>query len=476
MEIRFRGILATLAVLAAGTISAETALADSIEADITRTKYGVPHIKADNVKSLSAGYAYAFAEDNLCTIASEYVTVNAKRSKFFGPDETWTFSGNGSTYRNVDADIYFQWVKKRKIVEKLIKKKPPLGPKPGVRRGVAGYVKGYNAYLKKTGVGNLPDERCAGENWVRPIRRIDVYRRFFQLGILASSGAAISGIATAEPSGPGAVARLEAQRDEMLDDGSALERLQPDIGSNAYGFGKEATENGRGLVYGNPHFPWDGSERLYQTHLTIPGEIDVAGASLYGVPLVLIGHTRGLAWSHTVATAWRFTPFRLQLGSTPYTYVVDGEEKDMRKTDVTIKALADGGGTEEVTRSIYSTRVRADADGPGRDPPALDLWIGVRAQGRERNQLPLPQPLPRQQPRPNGSPVRPYPAALSGHPLGQLDRSRQDGRGLLLDARRDSLRRRRKVGRVRRRFRGVRDARAADPRRLALGVRLGFVR
>ncbi len=64
----------------------------------------------------------------------------------------------------------------------------------------------------------------------------------------------------------------------MLADGSALSKLQPQIGSNAYAFGKEATENGRGLVYGNPHFPWDGSERLYQTHLKIPGKVDVAGA------------------------------------------------------------------------------------------------------------------------------------------------------------------------------------------------------
>ena len=79
----------------------------------------------------------------------------------------------------------------------------------------------------------------------------------------------------------------------MFATGEGLARLQPQIGSNAYGFGREATDNGRGLVLGNPHFPWDGSERLYQAHLRIPGEVDVAGGTLYGVPLILIGHTRG---------------------------------------------------------------------------------------------------------------------------------------------------------------------------------------
>ena len=355
MKSRAWGIAAALVAIGTVALMPAQAGAKPVKAKVVRTEYGIPHIKADDIRSLAAGYAYAFAEDNLCTIASEYVTVNAKRSKYFGPEERWTFSGNGTTYKNIDADIYFGWVKKQGTVEDMVAQKAPLGPKRGVRRGVAGYVKGYNAYLEKTGVNNLPDARCRGADWVRPIRKIDVYRRFFQLGILASSGAAISGIATAEPAGAARAAEQQATQDEMLEDGSALSKLQPQVGSNAYAFGKEATQNGRGLVYGNPHFPWDGSERLYQTHLKIPGKVDVAGASLYGVPLVLIGHTRGLAWSHTVATAWRFTPYKLTLGSDPHTYVVDGQTKDMEKTEVTVKALGDGGELEEVTRSIYST-------------------------------------------------------------------------------------------------------------------------
>jgi acyl-homoserine-lactone acylase len=355
--VRIRAWGIAIAIAAIGTVALVPAEASAkpIRAKIVRTKYGIPHIKAKNIRSLSAGYAYALAQDNICSIASEYVTTSAKRSRFFGPDEDWTFSGSGITYKNIDADVYFQWVKDQGAVEKLAALKPPLGPKRGVKQGVAGYVKGYNAYLRDVGVDNIPDPRCRGAEWVRPIRKIDEYRRFYQLGILASSGAAIGGIATAEPATGGALAAQQAQQDEMLADGSALSRLQLHIGSNAYAFGKEATKNGKGLVYGNPHFPWDGSERFYQAHLTIPGKVDVAGGSLYGVPLILIGHTRGLAWSHTVATAWRFTPFKLTLGPDPHTYVVDGETKDMEKTDVTVKASDGNGGFTDVNRSIYST-------------------------------------------------------------------------------------------------------------------------
>ena len=211
----------------------------------------------------------------------------------------------------------------------------------------------------------IPDPRCRGKEWVRPIKPIDVYRRFFQLGILASSGAVIDGIVGASPASPARRAggrRAAGRRCSRPARGSS--RLQPQIGSNAYGLGREATDNGRGMVLGNPHFPWDGSERLYQAHLRIPGKVDVAGGTLYGVPLILIGHTRGLAWSHTVATAWRFTPFKLQLPpGDPYSYVVDGETKPMEATEVKV-------GDE--TRTIYSTAVRPDDQRPGRHPAAVD--------------------------------------------------------------------------------------------------------
>jgi acyl-homoserine-lactone acylase len=349
-----RRTLVAMALLALAVPGA--AEAAPLKAKIQRTKFGIPHITAKNVESLAAGFAYAFAQDNICTIASEYVTVRAERSRFFGPDKTWRFSGNGSTYRNLDADVYFEWVKKEGAVEALLAKKPPNGPTAEVRRGIRGYVAGYNRYLRDVGVKKIRDRRCRGAAWVRPIKEIDVYRRFYQLGILASSGAVIEGIATARPSSGGEARAQQARQDHMLATGEGLSRLQPKIGSNAYGFGREATDNGRGLVLGNPHFPWDGSERLYQTHLRIPGKVDVSGGTLYGVPLVLIGHTRGLAWSHTVATAWRFTPFKLTLApGDPYSYVVDGETKPMKKTEVSVQALAEGGKLEKQTRTIYST-------------------------------------------------------------------------------------------------------------------------
>ena len=361
MSSRASALIAILLTLAALVAPGAAAAKGDLEAQIRWTKYGVPHITADDWRSAGFGYAYAFAKDNLCTVADTYVTVAGERSRYFGADESWKFSGNGAVYNNLDSDFYFGQINESGIVEDLIRRPPPEGPLPELKRIVGGYVAGYNHYLRKTGIGKLPDRRCRGEEWVRPITKLDVYRRFHQLGSLASGGAAISGIADAAPvlGGASRVARaMHAQEEAVaaLESGEAEDFFPIDVGSNAYGLGSETTANGRGMVLGNPHFPWDGAERLYQAHITIPGKLDVSGGSLYGVPAVLIGHTRGLAWSHTVASAWRFTPFELTLApGDPYSYIVDGQMKAMEARTITVKALTEGGGLEDRSRTLYST-------------------------------------------------------------------------------------------------------------------------
>ncbi|MDX6584137.1 MAG: acyl-homoserine-lactone acylase [Solirubrobacterales bacterium] len=353
-------VLSAAALMAMLPASAPAATGGKMRATITRTKYGVPHIRSRTWQGLGFGYAYAFAEDNICTIADSYVTVSAERSRYFGPDETWKFSGNGAVNKNIDSDFFYARINESGIVEDLISRPPPEGPAPELKKIVHGYVAGYNAYLRDTGVDNIPDKRCRGADWVRPITELDVYRRFHQLGSLASSGAAITGIGAAAPAIPAPrVAKAERAQDRSVDElanGGADGFFPLDSGSNAIGLGSEATKSGAGMVLGNPHFPWDGAERLYQAQLTIPGKLDVTGGSLYGVPAVLIGQNRYLAWSHTVASAWRFTPFQLTLvPGDPHSYLVDGQPRAMKPVDLTVKALATDGSLEDRTRTLYET-------------------------------------------------------------------------------------------------------------------------
>ncbi|MEA2346959.1 MAG: acyl-homoserine-lactone acylase, partial [Thermoleophilaceae bacterium] len=348
--------LAVLAVVALLGIAAPAA-AKAPTATITRSAHGVPNIEAKNFEGVAYGYGYAFAQDNICTIADSYVTVNAERSRYFGPKRTWVFSGNGQRFTNLNSDFFFQRINDDKVVEKLAAQKPPVGPMPEILKGVKGYTRGYNQYLEDTGRDNITDPSCRGEPWVRKIKPITVLRRFYELALLASQGVAIDGIATAQPPTPDLLGGVltKSQQTGMVEE---LGEKLPlgGLGSNAVALGSEGTRNGSGMLLGNPHFPWDGAERFYQAHLTIPGKVNVSGGSLYGVPIILIGHTDNLAWSHTVSTAFRFTPFELKLvPGSPTSYLVDGQVHKMQAHPVSVKAMKPGGGLETRSRTLYTS-------------------------------------------------------------------------------------------------------------------------
>jgi acyl-homoserine-lactone acylase len=341
----------------------------SLKATIRRTSHGIPHILADDYAGLGYGYGYALAEDNICVLADIYVTVDGERTRFsgsspmgtFGPTGSWSQGGNNTRPGNLNSDFFFQRIKDRGTIEALLALDPPQGPGPELKEGVRGYVAGYNKYLSDTGVDNLPDASCKGKPWVRPITEMDAYRRFYQLGLIASQGVVIDGIGGAAPTlDPGP---LPTQADFA---GIADEFPLGGIGSNAVALGPDATDNGKGKLLGNPHFPWDGSERFYEAQLTIPGVVNAEGGSLFGVPVINIGHTDHLAWSHTVSTAYRFTPFELRLvPGDPHSYFYGNQIEQMRADDVTVQVRNGDGSLSPQTRTLYSTQPHAEGGGGG---------------------------------------------------------------------------------------------------------------
>jgi acyl-homoserine-lactone acylase len=180
--------------------------------------------------------------------------------------------------------------------------------------------------------------------------------------LLASSDTVISGIAEAAP--PTAAGRIpqpgstaaSAQR-MGAEIAAALRARSASLGSNAVAIGSAGTSDHRGLLLGNPHFPWLGTERFYQSQLTIPGKINVTGASLFGIPLILIGHNQSVAWSHTVSTAFRFVPYQLTLVTGhPTEYLVNGHPVAMVPRKVTIMVKRPNGKLAPFTRTLWWTR------------------------------------------------------------------------------------------------------------------------
>lgn len=100
----------------------------------------------------------------------------------------------------------------------------------------------------------------------------------------------------------------------------------------------------------------EGPDRFYQSHLTIPGELNVSGASFLGVPMILIGFNDNVAWSHTVSTAKRFGLFQLTLAQGDATsYMRDGQAVKMKAVPISIEVRGSSGSASTVTRTLYKS-------------------------------------------------------------------------------------------------------------------------
>ncbi|MGP2442722.1 penicillin acylase family protein [Streptomyces sp. JW3] len=348
--------LAALAVMGPQTAAAQTG---PDAPTIRYTEYGIPHIIASDYEGLGTGYGYAAAKDNICTLADTYLTVGAQRSRYLGPDGKASPGQAQDSTTNLNSDLYFQRIKDNRVVERLVALPAPDGPEPEVEDAIRGYVKGYNRYLAETGVDGISDPACRGAAWVGPITELDVYRHAHAEIIMGSTDALLDGQVNAAPPGAttaGAPAASPARTATRIREALARSRQQS-MGSNALAVGSQGVSGGTGMLLANPHFPWQGKNRMWQSQLTIPGEVNVSGASLLGLPAVNIGHTENVAWSHTVATVAPFGLFDVQVDPLdPTKYLVDGAWERMTSQRVEIDVRQADGTLGKVTRTLWATR------------------------------------------------------------------------------------------------------------------------
>ncbi|MFI0356915.1 penicillin acylase family protein [Actinomadura sp. 9N407] len=361
--------LGTVSVLLAATLSPVTssAVADGrggndlrggkgMSATIRYTEYGIPHIVAHDYTGLGFGTGYAAAKDNLCVLAQGMVTLHGERSRYFGPQAApdGSLSSAGT---NLASDMFFTAINDSRVVERLAERPAPYGPSREVRELGRGWAAGYNKYLREE---KISDPACKGAPWVRPITELDVSRRGYALAMLGGSGRMADQLATSKP--PAAADQKQPQQAQKIDTAKVAAEARAltagaDMGSNAIAVGRGATADGRGLLLGNPHYPWQGGRRFWQMHQTIPGKLNVSGGALLGSTSVSIGHTGTMAWSHTVATGVPFTVSQLQLvPGDPTSYVVDGRTEKMTQRRITVQAKQPDGSVKPVEGTQWRTR------------------------------------------------------------------------------------------------------------------------
>lgn len=350
-----------------------------LKASIRYTTNGVPHIKADDLASAAFGAGYTQAKDNICLLAEAFVKARSERAKYFGP---------GPGNMNVISDFSF---KAQGIIGGAREDYPKLTWKN--RALVDGFTAGYNKYVAETPASDFPAE-CRDQPWVKPIEPTDLIAHYriigqYASGVLFASGATFLAVPPGvSPSPVPAVAGTPLDYDvrDVAGGANAMPSLRASLesglASNAWAIGRDMTEQGRGALLSNPHFPYTGHRRLYQMQMTVPGYLNINGAGLLGTAIPLINFNENVAWSHTNSASRRFTFYELTLKvGDNLTYLKDGEEKPITTKTFEIE-VANGTPTPTVLErtfyySEYGPMISANAVTAG----GLPKWGETNAQG-----------------------------------------------------------------------------------------------
>jgi len=319
------------AAKSAPSAAKKSASAAHYDATIRWTSYGIPHVKANDWGGLGYGFAYATMTDAACTLARDIVMVRGDLSRTFGPD-----SGNR------ESDLFHRALLPEAALREFTKRQSATS-----NRFSDGYVAGYNRYLRDHASDLAPS--CKGAAWVGPVTVNDVTRLGIGVGIRYGVGRFMKEMAAAAPpsvkKADGTGASYGFSTDFDAPEG---------IGSNAVAMGKAVTTSGRGLLLGNPHYPWQGSSRFHLIHTTIPGVVDVMGVSLYSTNRVVIGFNKDVAWSHTVSTGTRSTLYTLDLDPNDATRYRYGDGwRAMTRVTVTLPVKGANGAETTETRTVW---------------------------------------------------------------------------------------------------------------------------
>jgi len=298
-----------------------SAVAAGYKAQIQRTAHNVAHITANDLPSAWFGQGYAMAEDRICTVLDQMIKIRSQRARFFGP---------GEANANIDSDFGYLHIG---IVAKAQRNWKDLPKK--VQEMLTAHAAGINTFVETKGISGLP-ENCRDADWVVEVTAIDLFAYSMDFGLTSLSRALLPQLSNTFP--PNQKIKANAISTETPD--SIVPKNEKKIGSNGWGIGADLTESGHGMLLANPHFPWEGELKLWESHITVPGEIDVYGVTLPGIPNMLVGFNKKVAWTLAITPSAHATFYKLSLvEGEPTQYLYDGKVRSMQKSEHTIDVL-----------------------------------------------------------------------------------------------------------------------------------------
>ena len=269
---------------------------------VIRDRHGVPHIYAQNPNDAYFGLGFVHAQDRLWQMEVNRRIAAGRLSELFGAS-------------TVDTDKFLRTIGIRDQAERSIGRLDSV-----TRAGLDAYAAGVNAFLA-TRRGALPPEfvffRHEPEpwtpadsvawvkmmawdlsgNWSTELARLRLLRRLSPQQI-AEFFAPYPGEAPIELAGLDE-AHFAAARRLELDRLAAIMPAPPEgIGSNNWAVSGARSATRKPLLANDPHLGLATPAIWYFAHMSAPG-LDVIGASLPGVPAIVLGRTQRVAWAFT---------------------------------------------------------------------------------------------------------------------------------------------------------------------------------
>ncbi len=142
------------------------------------------------------------------------------------------------------------------------------------------------------------------------------------------------------------------------------------LGSNNWAVAPKRTAAGHALLAGDPHLDLTLPSIWYEMHIVVPGHLDVAGVGFPGVPGVIIGFNRDVAWTFTNTGSDVNDYYAETVDDTlhPSRYRLDGAWKDLQQR---VELYRDKSGTAIRADTLYFTH-------RGPMTKQLGRWVSMR--------------------------------------------------------------------------------------------------
>ncbi|MDZ4846155.1 MAG: penicillin acylase family protein [Chitinophagales bacterium] len=284
-----------LLLLTSSTLLAQTI--DPSKIDIVRDSFGVPHIFAKTDAEVAYGLAWATAEDDFETMQWGLLAGKAMMGRHSGKE-----------------GAIIDYVNHLLRISDVVEAKYETSFSPEFKRIMDAYAQGANKYAKEH-----PREVLVKKAF--PITAKDMAKGYvFAMSLMSDVGSVLQKVLSGE----------------ILD---ADERFRG-IGSNAFAFNSNSTQDGNTYLNINSHQPIEGPLSWYEAHLCSEEGWNIVGGLFHGSVSILHGTNEYLGWAHTVNVFDPIDVFQLTMHPTEKNkYKFDGEWFDLeeRKAKLTVK-------------------------------------------------------------------------------------------------------------------------------------------